>query len=218
MALEQFKTQVLLLHRQQNTLDSLRAGFNDRYTVHCATSGSDALSTLAEIQIHVIVSAQNLPGMSGLDALREAKRRSPDTVGILLAGNEAVVGDEELFQIVRGSVTPDALRDLIDNATQQVRLFALADSANDTTANVVNTVTEHIVMETSENGATIISDGSGRSPILHPERKGAPVCANEAANAVDILVLTKDEQFAASFAHTGAPFLSGYCRNSPCGQ
>ena len=49
MSFEQFKTQVLLLHSEQSTLDSLRSGFNDRYTVHCATSGSEALNTLGEI-------------------------------------------------------------------------------------------------------------------------------------------------------------------------
>ncbi|MDH3508862.1 MAG: response regulator, partial [Gammaproteobacteria bacterium] len=82
MPSEQFKTQVLLLHSEQSALDNLSAGFNDRYTVHCATSGSEALSTLGETPIHVIISAQNLPGMTGLEALREAKKRSPDTIGI----------------------------------------------------------------------------------------------------------------------------------------
>ena len=104
MSFEQFKTQVLLLHSEQSTLDNLSSGFNDRYTVHCATSGSEALNTLGETQIDVIVSAQELPGMSGLEALREAKKRSPDTIGILLAGNddglEALVGDQEVFQVV----------------------------------------------------------------------------------------------------------------------
>ena len=43
MSLEQFKTQILLLHSQQSTLDVLGAGFSDRYTVHTATSGIEAL-------------------------------------------------------------------------------------------------------------------------------------------------------------------------------
>ena len=111
MPLDQVRTQVLLLHSEQSTLDSLSAGFNERYTVHCATSGTEALTTLGETPIHVIISAQDLPGMSGAEALREAKKRSPETIGILLAGDkdqglEALVGDKEVFQIVRGGVTP----------------------------------------------------------------------------------------------------------------
>jgi len=201
VSLEQFKKQVLLLHSEQSTLDTLSSGFNDRYTVHCATSGSEALNTLGETQIDIIVSAQELPGMSGLEALREAKKRSPDTIGILLAGSEgdeleALVGDREVFQVVRGHVTPDALRALIDDVTRQARLMALAESANDTTAHPDEPVAEHIVMETSENGSAIISDGTGRMPALDPKKIDA--AADVGARSVDVLVLTQDEEFLAT--------------------
>ena len=201
MSFEQFKTQVLLLHSEQSTLDNLSSGFNDRYTVHCATSGFEALNTLGETQIDVIVSAQELPGMSGLEALREAKKRSPDTIGILLAGNadqglEALVGDKEVFQIVRGSVTADSLKSMIDNATQQARLIALAESANDTTANPDEPVAEHIVMETSENGSSVITGSTGRMPALDPKKISA--AADVGARSVDVLVLTHDEEFLAT--------------------
>lgn len=197
MALDQYKTQILLLHSEQSTLDSLRSGFSDRYTVHCATSGSEALNIFVETPINVIISAQDLPGMSGLDALREAKKRSPDTIGILLAGDadqglEALVGDEEVFQIVRGKVTGDSLLKLVENATRQMRLMALAGAANDTAANV-DEPAEHIVMETSENGSAIISGGTGRMPILNTEKVSAAVSVG--SRSVDVLVLTKDQEF-----------------------
>ena len=197
MPLDKFKTQVLLLHREQTALDDLTSGFDEQYTVHCATSGSEALNTLVETPINVIVSAQDLPGMSGLEALREAKKRSPDTVGILLAegaddGLEALVGDKEVFQIVRGSVTGESILKLVDTATQTMRLKALAESANDNAANV-DEPAEHIVMETSENGATIISDGTGRFPALDPDKLGP--ASSIGARSVDLLVLTKDQEF-----------------------
>lgn len=203
MALEQIKTQVLLLHSEQRTLDALGAGFNDRYSVHYATSGSEALTTLGETPIHIIVSAQDLPGMSGLEALREAKKRSPDTIGILLAGSdsadglEALVSDQEVFQIVRGTVAPDALLRIVESATRRVRMLTLAKSANDTAANVdipsAESEGEHIVMETAENGTTIISDGTGRMPALKPER--FQLNAEPNGRSVDVLVLTKDSEF-----------------------
>ena len=197
MSLEQFKTQILLLHSEQSTLDKLSTGFNDRYTVHCATSGSEALNTLSDTSIDVLVTAQILPGMSGLDALREARRRSPDTLGILLAGNdgagvEALVGANEVFQVVRGGVTPESLRTLIEDATRQAHLIHLTESANDTAADM-DASAEHIVMETSENGSSIITDATGRMPALDPS-KVAPE-ANVGSRAVDVLVLTKDEEF-----------------------
>ena len=200
MALDPIKTQVLILHSEQSTLDTLSSGIDDRYTVHCATTGTEALNTLGDTPIHVIVSAQDLPGMSGVEALREAKKRSPETIGILLAGSndeglEALVGEKEIFKIVRGGISSDDLVKLIDNATQQMRLLALAESANDTAA-APDETGEHIVMETSENGSTIISDGTASLPKLDAQK----ISANQAvgADAVDILVLSKDEDFVAT--------------------
>ena len=201
MPLDEFKTQVLLLHSEQSTLDSLSSGFTDSYTVHCATSGSEALNTLVDTPINVIVSAQDLPGMSGLEALREAKKRSPQTIGILLAGSadsglEALVGEKEVFQVVRGNVTSETILRLVDDATQQMRLMALAESANDTAANVEDSISEHIVMETSENGSTIISDGTGRMRALDPSKVSA--AASVGSRSVDLLVLTQDKEFLAT--------------------
>ncbi|MDJ0916459.1 MAG: TonB family protein [Woeseiaceae bacterium] len=199
MPLEQFKTQVLLLHSEQSALDKLSAGFvNDKYTVHCATSGVEALNTLGETPIHVIVSASNLPGMSGADALREAKKRSPETIGILIAGEndkqaEALVGDKEIFQVIRGGINPKDITKLIDEATQQMRLMAIAESANDQAAEPAEGTGEHIVMETDDHGSTIISDGTGQHATLNPQKmsESAPV----GAKAVAVLVMTKDEAF-----------------------
>ena len=202
MALEQFKTQVLLLHSQQSTLDALSAGFGDRYAVHVATSGAEALNTLGETPIHVIVSAQQLPGMSGLEALREARKRSPDTVGILLAAEdgdedlEALVGDEEVFQVVRGEVTAESLLDLVESATRRIRMLAISESANDLAANVDEPVGEHIIMETSEHGTSIITDGTARLRALRAQQP--PVAGHPGGRDVDVLVLTKDEDFLAT--------------------
>ena len=165
MPLEHFKTQVLLLHSEQSKLDVLRSGLNDRYAVHCATSGTEALNIFGDTPIHVIVSAQDLPGMSGVDALREAKKRSPETIAILLAGTdasdglEALVGDKEVFQVVRGEISADALENLIDSATKSVRLLALSEASNDTAANVD---------ERSMNHSTIANTLSWRLPTTVP--------------------------------------------------
>ena len=200
MPLDRFNTQVLLLHSERGTLDNLSAELNERYTVHRATSGTEALNTLGGTPIHVIVSAQELPGMSGVEALREAKKRSPETIGILLASMEddleALVGDEEIFQIVRGGISPKELRKLIDNATQQMRLMALAQSANDNSARVDEPTAEHIVMETADNGSAIISDGTGRMHALDPTKISSSIAVG--ARTIDVLVLTTDEDFLAT--------------------
>ena len=168
MSFERYKTQVLLLHSEQNTLDALSAGFNDDYCVHCETSGADALTTLGDTSIHVIVAAQDLPGMSGLDALREARKRSPETFGILLAGADedgnlaARVGDKEGIRIVRGTVTPELLLQLVESAIREILGRTTSGFVINPAAPLEDSVFEHIVVETSEYGKTIISDGNRR--------------------------------------------------------
>ncbi|MBT8078384.1 MAG: hypothetical protein KJO31_07385, partial [Gammaproteobacteria bacterium] len=219
MSLEQYKTQVLLLHSQQSTLDVLSTGFNDRYAVHVATSGAEALNTLGDTPIHVIVSAQDLPGMSGLDAIREAKKRSPDTIGILLAGAnrqdglEALVGDQEVFQIVRGEISPPALVNLIESATRRMRLMTLSESANDQAANVDEPASEHIVMETLDNGSNVVTDISGQVPALNP--RGAQPGADPGGRAVEVLVLTKDEEFLATIGDSSRGMHTVHHANTP---
>jgi TonB family protein len=192
VAIDQFKTQVLLLHSEQSTLDELGSRFNDRYTVHFATSGSQALGTLADTPIDVIISAQDLPGMSGLEALREARKRSPDTIGILLTGNdedgsEAFVGDEEVFHVVRGSVSKDELLQLVDSATRKMRLMTLAESANDTKA-LAEDSGDHIATQTDAQALPVSTSASGRMPALDPAMLAS-------LKPVDVLVLTRDDQF-----------------------
>ena len=187
-----FKTQILLLHSDQGALDRLGSEFDDRYTVHFATSGSQALSALAEVPIDVFVSAQNLPGMSGLEALREAKTRSPRTLGILLTDADtgegaALVGDEEFIEVVSGQVTGAALLELVEKASQQINLPLLSKSANDTTAHA-DSAPEHIVMETADDGSSIISQSSVRLRALNPK-------SYIAATSIEVLVLTTDTEF-----------------------
>ncbi len=187
-----FKTQILLLHSNQSTLDKLGSEFDVRYTVHYATSGSQALKALAEVPIDVFVSSNDLPGMSGLEALREAKKRSPQTHGILLTDatadeGAAFVGEEEVFQIVRGDVTGEALFELVNNASQQMQLPMLPRSANDTTADA-DSEPNHNIMETADDGSSIINQSSVRLRALNPRSFAA-------VSPVDVLVLTTDAEF-----------------------
>jgi DNA-binding NarL/FixJ family response regulator len=126
---------------------------------------------------------------------------------------EAMVGDEEVFQIVRGSISPTELRKLIDKATRKARLLALSESANDQAANPDEPVSQHIVMETSENGSTIISDGTGRVPALKPEK--VSLTANIGGNQVDVLVLTQDDEFLATIRDSARGLHNVHHANTP---
>ncbi|MEM8547014.1 MAG: hypothetical protein AAGF46_02505, partial [Pseudomonadota bacterium] len=82
---DRFKTQVMFLHPEPAVMEPCARQLGEDFSVHMAASGTEALTTLGITPIDIIISAQDLPGMSGQEALKEAKKRSPDTVGILLA-------------------------------------------------------------------------------------------------------------------------------------
>ncbi len=78
---------LLLVDDEQNIQSALRRALKrDGYTIHCAGSGVDALAVLANHKIHVILSDQRMPGMSGSELFGEVSQRFPETIRIVLSG------------------------------------------------------------------------------------------------------------------------------------
>lgn len=62
---------------------SLRAG---GYDVLTAASGEEALGLLGDHPVRLVISDQMMPRMSGVELLREVRRRRPGTAVVLLTG------------------------------------------------------------------------------------------------------------------------------------
>lgn len=78
---------LLLVDDEVNILASLnRLLRRDGYNILQATGGQEGLALLANNAVDVIVSDQRMPGMSGVEFLREVKKVYPDTVRIVLSG------------------------------------------------------------------------------------------------------------------------------------
>jgi serine/threonine-protein kinase len=116
------KPRVLFVDDEERVVNALRAIFRDTYDVETATSGEAALALLRAGKFHVIVSDQRMPGMLGVDFLREAKAISPDAVRILLTGYSdlaAIVGsvnDGEVYRFVSKPWNQDDLQATVGEA------------------------------------------------------------------------------------------------------
>lgn len=81
------KHSVLFVDDEENILNSLKRLLRkESYTRHFCFSGESALEILKNEEVSVIVSDMRMPGMNGVEFLREAAKLCPDSVKIILSG------------------------------------------------------------------------------------------------------------------------------------
>ena len=84
MTLDVKRYPILIVDDEQDNLDAFRFNFRKTFDILTATSGPEALAILAEKDVAVIVTDQRMPKMTGVELLREARAKTPETVGIIL--------------------------------------------------------------------------------------------------------------------------------------
>lgn len=78
---------VLLVDDEPNVIAALRRLLRrDGYQILSASNGLEGLALLTKTPVDIIVSDQRMPGMTGVEFLRQAKMLYPDTVRIVLSG------------------------------------------------------------------------------------------------------------------------------------
>lgn len=99
---------VLCVDDEPHVLHALeRALRREGWEVHTATNGPDALTMLRHMRVHVLICDEAMPGMRGLQVLREARMLSPQTIRIMLTGHCAdpkvvvpAVNEGEVFRLL----------------------------------------------------------------------------------------------------------------------
>ena len=80
------RIRLLYVDDVQESLDSFEDIFEDDYTVFTAISGKEGLQVLDSHEVHVVLSDQIMPEMTGVEFLEQAGKKYPDTVRILITG------------------------------------------------------------------------------------------------------------------------------------
>jgi len=80
------KISLLYVDDEENNLISFKATFRLKYNVYTAISGAEAMGILEDKLIHVIITDQRMPHMSGVEFLEEVLKKYTDPVRILLTG------------------------------------------------------------------------------------------------------------------------------------
>jgi PAS domain S-box-containing protein len=92
-----------------------------------AANGQEALEIFARETPAIVITDLRMPGMDGLELLREIKRRSPDTEVIIITGHgdmELAVGGLKLgaADFIHKPLDPDALEVAIGRAVEKIAL------------------------------------------------------------------------------------------------
>lgn len=80
------KISILYVDDEENNLISFKATFRLKYKVFTAISGADAIKVLEENLIHVIITDQRMPNMTGVEFLEKVIEKFTDPIRILLTG------------------------------------------------------------------------------------------------------------------------------------
>ncbi len=121
---------LLIVDDERDVLDSLRHLFHRSYRVLTAENGEEALAILGSEDVHVILSDQRMPGLTGDLVLAEARRRHPDAIRMLFTGYadlEAVIRAVNEGNIFRYIVKPwdsAELESIVRQAVEQYDLLA----------------------------------------------------------------------------------------------
>jgi serine/threonine-protein kinase len=124
------RTKVLFVDDEERILTALGALFRGEYEVHTCAGGEAAIEYLKANPVQVVVSDQRMPGMPGVELLREVRKIAPRTVRILLTGYSdlaAMVGsinEGEVFRFVKKPWDNDEIRGVMKEAAEAAATVA----------------------------------------------------------------------------------------------
>ncbi len=118
------KPKVLFIDDEERIVRSLAMQFRASHSVHTTTDPDEALDLVRREHIHVVVSDQRMPRMTGVELLHQVRAISPNSLGVLLTGYAdlpAVIGainDGEIFRYITKPWDPIEFRDVLSKATE----------------------------------------------------------------------------------------------------
>jgi response regulator RpfG family c-di-GMP phosphodiesterase len=121
---------ILFVDDDVRILSALQRSLHRSYHIEIACGPDDALEALNGDTYAVVVSDLNMPRMNGIEFLTRVKRRTPDTVRILLTGQAdfgsamAAVNDGNVFRFLSKPCTQDVLTKALDAGLEQYHLLS----------------------------------------------------------------------------------------------
>jgi response regulator RpfG family c-di-GMP phosphodiesterase len=83
---QQDKLSLLIVDDETGIITSLEEGFRTAFKVYTANSAQEALQAFRDHEVHIVLSDQRMPGMTGVEMLEKMKKINDLPVRILITG------------------------------------------------------------------------------------------------------------------------------------
>lgn len=136
---------ILLVDDEMEVLNALKRLFRaEKYDVHIASSGKQALNILSETHVDVIISDVRMPGMNGVEFLSNVYAKWPETKRIVLTGDANIddtlkmINECDIYRYFNKPWPKEKLKQAVDQAAEKKylieenhRLLALTKAQNE---------------------------------------------------------------------------------------
>jgi len=126
----EIQTNILIVDDESRIIRTLGRLMRPHYQTFLANSGEEALDILRNNRIHVIISDQRMPEMTGVELLAKVKQLSPNTTRVLLTGYSDLsavvnsVNEGEIFRYITKPWNNDELFKTVKQAADiSLKLF-----------------------------------------------------------------------------------------------
>lgn len=119
------KHPILIVDDEPDVLFSLKGLLRHDFELHTAESGEEALEILRQHPIHVVMTDQRMPGMTGVQLMNQAKALHPDAVRIVFTGYADIkavieaINTGGLYRYITKPWDPDELIDVLHHAASR---------------------------------------------------------------------------------------------------
>ncbi|MEZ6131901.1 MAG: response regulator [Planctomycetaceae bacterium] len=119
------KPPILIVDDEPDVLFSLKALLRHDFELYTAESGDEALTILSQHPVHVIMTDQRMPGMTGVELMNHARAQYPATVRIVFTGYADIkavvqaINSGGLFRYITKPWDPDDLIETLHLAAKR---------------------------------------------------------------------------------------------------
>jgi signal transduction histidine kinase len=120
---------LLVVDDEADVVQSVQDLLRLDYRVLGATRAQEGLQLVRDLEVHIVMTDQRMPGMSGVDFLRQVRQEQPDAIRLLFTGYADIkavidaINQGNVFRYITKPWDPDELQSIIRQAAEQYDLL-----------------------------------------------------------------------------------------------